>query len=164
MIKDEQPRLIEINARFGDPECQILMRLLKSDLLPALYAAATGSLGGHKLEWSDDAAALVVMAANGYPGAYEKGSPISGIEDANALNSVEVFHAGTRESDGELVSAGGRVLNITATGSDIQEAVANAYAGVKKIDWPDGFYRSDIAWRALPVSYTHLTLPTIYPV
>lgn len=149
MIKDEQPRLIEINARFGDPECQILMRLLKSDLLPALYAAATGSLGGHKLVWSDDAAALVVMAANGYPGAYEKGSPISGIEDANALNSVEVFHAGTRESDGELVSAGGRVLNVTATGSDIQEAVANTYAGVKKIDWPDGFYRSDIAWRAL---------------
>ena len=149
MIENERPRLVEINARFGDPECQILMRLLKSDLLPALYAAATGELDGMELEWRDEAAALVVMAADGYPGGYKKGSVIAGVDDANALDGVVVFHAGTKEEDGKLLANGGRVLNITATGDDIREAIARAYEGVDAIDWPEGFCRRDIGWRAL---------------
>ncbi len=149
MIEDERPRLVEFNARFGDPECQILMRRLKSDLLPALYKAATGALKGAELDWSDDAAALVVMAADGYPGAYKKGSEIKGVEGANALPGVVVFHAGTKEEDGKLLSNGGRVLNVTAMGKDIREAVTRAYAGVDAIDWPGGFHRKDIGWRAL---------------
>ena len=149
MIENERPRLVEFNARFGDPECQILMRLLKSDLLPALYKAATNDLKGATLDWSDEAAALVVMAADGYPGAYKKGSEIKGVEAANALPGVVVFHAGTRMENGRLLSNGGRVLNVTATGASIEEAVARAYAGVGAIDWPGGFYRKDIGWRAL---------------
>ncbi len=149
MIKDERPRLVEINARFGDPECQILMRRLNSDLLPALYAAAAGELRGLTLDWSDDAAALVVLAANGYPGAYQKGSAIHGVEAANALPGVVVFHAGTKEDSGRLLSNGGRVLNVTATGADIRQAIERAYQGVDAIDWPDGFCRRDIGWRAL---------------
>ena len=149
MIKDGEPRLVEFNARFGDPECQILMRLLKSDLLPALHAASTGALAGCTLDWSDDAAALVVMAAKGYPGAYEKGSVIRGVDDANALPGVVVFHAGTKTAGDELCANGGRVLNVTATGADIREAIDRTYAGVSAIDWPDGFYRRDIGWRAL---------------
>ncbi len=150
MIKDETPRLVEINARFGDPECQVLMRRLDSDLLPLLHAAATGTLAGKTARWRDEAAALVVMAAKGYPGAYEKGSEISGVDAANALPGVVVFHAGTKlGDDGALLANGGRVLNVTATGADIAEAVARAYAGVDAVDWPEGFYRKDIAWRAL---------------
>ena len=149
MIKNEQPRLVEINARFGDPECQILMRRLKTDLAPVLLAAANGTLDGANLEWRDDAATLIVMATNGYPGAYDKGSLIKGVEAANAAPETVVFHAGTKEDNGALVASGGRVLNITATGPTIREATARAYAGVKAIDWPEGFYRNDIAWRAL---------------
>ena len=149
MIKNETPRLVEINARFGDPECQILMRRLKTDLLPVLYAAATQSLREHSLEWSNDAAALVVMAANGYPGSYKKGSPINGIEKADTQDGVLIFHAGTEEKDGALFSKGGRVLNITATGSTINSAIEKAYAGIDAIDFPGGFCRRDIAWRAL---------------
>ncbi len=149
MIKEGEPRLVEFNARFGDPECQILMRLLKSDILPALHAAATKKLAGHNFQWSDEAAALVVMAANGYPGSYEKGSIIKGVDAANAAPSVVVFHAGTKLEDNTLRANGGRVLNITATGADIREAIDRAYAGVNAIEWPDGFYRRDIGWRAL---------------
>jgi len=149
MIKDERPRLIEINARFGDPECQIMMCRMKSDFLPILYAAATGALAGKEISWGDGAAALVVMAADGYPGAYKKGSVIEGVETANTLPGVTVFHAGTKNVDGQLLSNGGRVLNITATGSDIREAITRAYKGIDAIDWPGGFYRRDIAWRAL---------------
>ena len=149
MIKDEKPRLVEINARFGDPECQILMRLLKNDLAPVLLAAANGTLDGETLEWRNEASTLIVMATQGYPGAYEKGSRISGVEDANAASDVVVFHAGTREENGALLAHGGRVLNITATGPTIREATARAYDAIKNIDWPEGFYRSDIAWRAL---------------
>ena len=149
MIKNERPRLVEINARFGDPECQILMRRLKSDLLPLLYAAATGALDGKSFEWSDDAAALIVLAAKGYPGSYPKGSKIDGVEAANVLQDVVVFHAGTKETDGALTANGGRVLNVTATGPTIKDAVERAYEGVRAIDWPEGFYRRDIAWRAL---------------
>ena len=149
MIENDRPRLVEFNARFGDPECQILMRRMKSDLLPILYAAAQGSLEGNDVEWSDDACALVVLAADGYPGSYKKGSPIAGVDDADALSNVVVFHAGTKEEDGKLVSSGGRVLNVTATGATIRDAVARAYEGVDAIDWPQGFCRRDIGWRAL---------------
>lgn len=153
MIKDETPRLVEINARFGDPECQVLMRLMKSDILPLLHAAATGALQGESIDWRDGACALVVMAANGYPGGYEKGTVINGVDAANEAPGVVVFHAGTKEGDGDgksaLLANGGRVLNVTATGATIAEAVSRAYAGVDAIDWPDGFYRKDIAWRAL---------------
>ena len=149
MIEDERPRLVEFNARFGDPECQIMMRRLKNDLLPVLNAAARGQLGNHEFQWTDDAAALVVMAAEGYPGAYNKGSPISGVEAANELTGVVVFHAGTKERDGALIANGGRVLNVTATGATIREAIGRAYEGVTAIDWPEGFYRRDIGWRAL---------------
>ncbi|MHA7872371.1 MAG: phosphoribosylamine--glycine ligase, partial [Hyphococcus sp.] len=149
MIENARPRLIEINARFGDPECQIMMRRLKSDLLPVLHGAATGALADKAFEWRQDAAALVVMAAQGYPGAYEKGSAINGVEAANTLTDVVVFHAGTREKDGQLVANGGRVLNVTATGATIGQAIARAYDGVRAIDWPEGFYRKDIGWRAL---------------
>jgi phosphoribosylamine--glycine ligase len=148
MIEDEAPRLLEFNARFGDPECQVLMRRLESDLLPALCAAATGGLAGETLEWSTDAAAVVVLAARGYPGPYKKGSRIFGVDAANAAPGVVVFHAGTEEDQGSLRAAGGRVLNVTATGPTIRDAVARAYAGVEKIDWPDGFWRRDIGWRA----------------
>lgn len=149
MIKDEMPRLVEINARFGDPECQVLMRRMKSDLLPLLHAAAVGELAGKTIEWNHEACALVVIAASGYPGAYEKGSAIKGVAAANALPGVVVFHAGTKEDDGALLANGGRVLNVTATGAAISDAVSRAYAGVDAIDWPEGFYRKDIAWRAL---------------
>ncbi|MBB5517399.1 phosphoribosylamine--glycine ligase [Amphiplicatus metriothermophilus] len=149
MIGADGPRVVEFNARFGDPECQALMRRLESDILPALYAAAVGDLAGRTLDWSDEAAALVVLAAKGYPGAYEKGSRIRGVEAANRLPGVVVFHAGTEERDGALIAAGGRVLNVTATGATIREAVERAYAGVDAVDWPEGFCRRDIAWRAL---------------
>jgi phosphoribosylamine--glycine ligase len=149
MIENERPRLVEFNARFGDPECQILMRRLRSDILPVLFNAARGNLKDTKLDWSKDASALVVMAAKGYPGPYAKGSEIKGVDAANALEDVVVFHAGTKLEDGKLLANGGRVLNVTATGKDIKQAVARAYAGVAAIDWPEGFYRKDIAWRAL---------------
>ena len=149
MIGPEGPRLVEFNARFGDPECQVLMRRLASDFLPALHATATGALEGKTLQWSNDAAALVVLAAKGYPGAYDKGSRIHGIDAANDLPGVVVFHAGTEERGGAIHAAGGRVLNVTATGRTISEAVARAYAGVDAIDWPEGYCRRDIGWRAL---------------
>lgn len=149
MIGADGPKLIEFNVRFGDPECQVMMRLMKSDLLPVLHAAATGNLKAETLDWSSDACALVVMAAKGYPGAYLKGSAIYGVDRAGLCEGVVVFHAGTKLRDGALVSDGGRVLNITACGHTIRDAVERAYEGVGKIDWADGFYRRDIAWRAL---------------
>ncbi|MCB2114285.1 MAG: phosphoribosylamine--glycine ligase [Parvularculaceae bacterium] len=149
MIGDAGPKLIEFNVRFGDPECQVLMRLLKSDLLPVLHAAATGTLGEEPLDWSEDACALVVLAADGYPGAYQKGSVINGVEKAEAIDEVVVFHAGTRKSGDRLVANGGRVLNVTACGRTIRDAVECAYRGVDEIDWPEGYYRRDIGWRAL---------------
>ena len=148
MIVDGVPKLLEVNARFGDPECQVLMPRLKSDLLPALMAARDGELAHFNLRWHDEAALCVVMAAEGYPGAYEKGSPISGIEDAETLEGVTVFHAGTTRADGALVSAGGRVLGVTAMGADIKSAQKRAYEAVDRIDWPGGFCRRDIGWRA----------------
>lgn len=149
MIGEDGPKLIEFNARFGDPECQTLMRLLKSDLLPVLHDAATVGLKTDALDWSPDACAVIVMAAKGYPGAYEKGSAIRGIDAAERCEGVVVFHAGTAGEPAAPVAAGGRVLNITATGRTIREAVERAYKGAASIDWPEGYYRRDIGWRAL---------------
>jgi len=148
MITDEGPKLIEYNCRFGDPECQPLMMRLKSDLLEVLLAAADGKLDKIKLEWNRNAALTVVMAAEGYPGSYEKGSEIRGIAEAEK-NGVVVFHAGTK-ADGERIFAnGGRVLNVTAMAPGVAKAQKKAYDAVAKIDWPEGFCRSDIGWRAI---------------
>lgn len=148
MITKDGPKLIEYNVRFGDPECQVMMRLMKSDFLPILDAAAKGALEGQDIEWSKEFAALVVMAAQGYPGDYEKGSAIHGIEKAGALDEIVVFHAGTKMQSGQLVANGGRVLNITATGPTIVEALERTYEAVDLVDWPEGFCRRDIGWRA----------------
>jgi len=149
MLTPDGPKLIEYNARFGDPECQVLMPRLKGDLVTAMLAACDGVLDTFDVRWSDDAALTVVMAANGYPGAVQEGSEIRGVEAAEALDDVIVFHAGTRADDGRLLANGGRVLNVTATGRTIADAQARAYAAVDRIDWPEGFCRRDIGWRAV---------------
>jgi len=149
MIKDGAPKHIEYNVRFGDPEAQVLMMRLESDLLPALLAVANGDLSGVTLDWHDEAALCVVMAAKGYPGAYEKGTEIKGLDEAGADPDVQVFHAGTRRDGTRLLADGGRVLGVTARGKDIAEAKRRAYRAVDKIDWPGGFCRRDIGWRAL---------------
>ncbi len=136
MMTDSGPKLIEYNARFGDPECQVLMLRLKSDLVPALIAARDGQLRNFDLRWYDEVALTVVMAANGYPGAYEKGSVIEGLADAAAVEGVEIFHAGTAARDGQIVAAGGRVLNVCATASSVQEARGRAYAAIDRFRWP----------------------------
>ena len=145
MLTATGPKLIEFNARFGDPECQTLLPLLRSDLLPALAAACDGALDRFDLRWNPEAAVTVVLAARGYPEAPARGSRIRGLEEAAALPGVLLFHAGTaRDAAGALVAAGGRVLNVTATGADLAEARARAYAAVAAIDWPEGFCRRDI--------------------
>lgn len=157
MVTAEGPKVVEFNARFGDPECQVLMKGLKGDIVPAILVAATGGLKGNEeafealLELEDfQPSATVVLAAKGYPGSYEKGTVIEGVKQAGALESVTVFHAGTDVADGgKLVAKGGRVLNVTASGATLREAVDRAYAGVDAIDWPGGFCRRDIGWRAL---------------
>jgi phosphoribosylamine--glycine ligase len=149
MIVDGAPKLIEYNVRFGDPEAQALMLRLKSDLFPALLAVAEGRLADIALDWYDDAALCVVMAARGYPGAYPKGSEIRGLEDAGRDPKVQIFHAGTRREADRILADGGRVLGVTARGDTIAKAKARAYAAIDQIDWPGGFYRSDIGWRAL---------------
>ncbi len=149
MIKDGEPKLIEYNCRFGDPECQVLVMRLRSDLATALLAARDGVLDAIDLRWRDEAALTVVMAAQGYPGEYEKGSEIRGLDDAAKQDGVQIFHAGTIRRGGKILSAGGRVLNVTATGTTIAEAQRRAYAAVDLIDWPQGFCRRDIGWRAI---------------
>ncbi len=150
MITEDGPKVIEFNVRFGDPECQPIMSRLKSDALDMLHAAATGNLDKIKLKWDKRAALTVVLAANGYPGKYSKGTVIKGVEDANAMDDVTVFHAGTAlNEDGALVSNGGRVLGVTALGDTVAEAQKRAYAGVDAIDWSEGFCRRDIGWRAI---------------
>ena len=154
MITAQGPQLIEYNVRFGDPECQVLMLRLKSDLLPALVAARDGQLKNFDLRWSSDAALTVVMAAKGYPGQYAKGTPIEGLDAAAQVEGVEIFHAGTifdktRADGARILANGGRVLNVCATGRTVREAQARAYQAVDKIKWPDGFCRRDIAWRAV---------------
>jgi phosphoribosylamine--glycine ligase len=149
MITKDGPELIEYNVRFGDPECQVLMLRLTSDLVPALIAARDGQLKNFDLRWSSDAALTVVMAAKGYPGAYEKGTAIEGLDTVAAAEGVEIFHAGTRADGGRILANGGRVLNVCATGKSVRDAQARAYAAVDKIRWPDGFCRRDIGWRAV---------------
>lgn len=149
MIKDDNPKLIEFNCRFGDPETQVLLTRLKSDLLTALLAARDGVLRQIDLRWNDEAALTVVMASKGYPGDYPKGTEIRGLYEAQRLPGVQIFHAGTARMDGKIVASGGRVLNVTATGKTVREAQARAYAAVDTIDWPEGFCRRDIGWRAL---------------
>jgi phosphoribosylamine--glycine ligase len=149
MITKDGPKLIEYNARFGDPECQVLMTRLKDDLLTLLLATCDGTLGKMSVRWRDEHAITVVMATKGYPGDYEKGSEIRGLERAGAVEGVNVFHAGTKHAGDKIVASGGRVLNVTATGKTLQEAQARAYRAVDLIDWPQGFCRRDIGWRAL---------------
>ena len=149
MLTESGPQLIEYNVRFGDPECQVLMLRLQSDLVEILLAAAKGDLAGVEPRWSDEAALTVVMAAKGYPGEYRKGTPIDGIAAAEALPGVTVFQAGTAIKAARLVAHGGRVLNVSATGATLAEAQARAYAGVDAIEWDDGFCRRDIGWRAV---------------
>jgi len=147
MITKQGPKLVEYNCRFGDPECQVLMPRLKSDLLTALLAARDGRLT--PLEWREEVALTVVMASKGYPGSYEKGHVISGLEAAAKLPGVTIFHAGTEQRGSDIVAVGGRVLNVTALGKTVAEAQARAYAAVEKIQWNGAFYRTDIGWRAL---------------
>ncbi len=149
MITKNGPKLVEYNCRFGDPEAQVLMPRLKSDLLTALLAARDGVLSGFDLRWKDGAALTVVMASKGYPGTYEKGHEIFGLDAAASLPGVTLFHAGTELRDGKIVAVGGRVLNVTATGRDVAEAQARAYDAVSRIHWDGSFHRTDIGWRAL---------------
>jgi len=150
MIGEEGPKVIEFNCRFGDPECQPIMARLQSDALEMLLAAAKGQLDKIKLKWDPRVALTVVMAAEGYPGAYAKGSEIKGVGEAEAMDDVEVFHAGTvMGADGALLANGGRVLGVTALGDTVKEAQQRAYQAVDKIDWPKGFCRRDIGWRAV---------------
>ena len=149
MIKDGQPRLVEYNVRFGDPECQVLMMRLGAQTFDLIQAAAEGRLGEARVNWGDDHAMTVVMAAKGYPGAYEKGSVIRGLENCGEDSFHMVFHAGTGEKDGQFIATGGRVLSVTARGASLAEARDRAYGMVDRIDWPEGFCRRDIGWRAL---------------
>lgn len=149
MITEKGPQLIEYNARFGDPETQVLMTRLNSDILPALIATHDGTLDRIALEWKDDAALTVVMAANGYPGDYRKNTEIGGLDAASRVPNVNIFHAGTRVENGRILSTGGRVLNVTATGATVAAAQEAAYRAIGLIQWPDGFCRSDIGWRAI---------------
>jgi phosphoribosylamine--glycine ligase len=149
MIGAEGPKLIEFNVRFGDPECQVLMLRLMSDLVPALIGARDGVLKNFDLRWYDDAALTVVMAAKGYPGDYARGSLIEGLDAAAGVEGVEIFHAGTRAEGGRILANGGRVLGVSALGDTVREARERAYAAVDRITWPDGFCRRDIGWRAV---------------
>jgi phosphoribosylamine--glycine ligase len=157
MVTAEGPKVVEFNARFGDPECQVLMAGLAGDIVPAILASATGGLEGNEAAFESlfelekfRPTATVVMAAKGYPGAYGKGSAIRSLKDAGKMEGVTVFHAGTDAApDGTIIAKGGRVLNVTASGDTLREAVDRAYAAVDVIDWPEGFCRRDIGWRAL---------------
>lgn len=147
-----KPKLIEYNARFGDPECQCLMMRLQGDLVAILYATAQGKLASVKdqIKWSGYPALCVVMAANGYPGSYEKGTEIKNLDEAgHASDETTIFHAGTKEENGKILSHGGRVLCVTSRGADVKEARDRAYTAIDAINWPQGFCRKDIAWRAL---------------
>ncbi|MDD7972373.1 phosphoribosylamine--glycine ligase [Roseinatronobacter alkalisoli] len=149
MIRDGQPRLVEYNVRFGDPECQVLMMRLGAQALDLMLACADGRLDQMRVNWADDHAMTVVMAAQGYPGAYARDTEIKGVENCPEDSAHMVFHAGTVRVDGRLLANGGRVLNVTARGATLAQAQARAYAMVNQIDWPEGFCRRDIGWRAL---------------
>ena len=154
MITKDGPKLIEYNVRFGDPECQVLMMRLKSDLLDLLLASADGSLDRCTAEWRKEKALTVVMAADGYPGSYSKGSEIKGTE-ALSTPTLEVFHAGTKMDGQQVLANGGRVLNVTALGDTVRDAQSLAYSAASKVDWPEGFYRKDIGWRAIEREERH---------
>lgn len=150
MITESGPKLIEYNARFGDPETQVMLPRLKTDLLALLFAVSKGVMNGFDVNWRPEACLCVVMAAQGYPGAYKKGSVIRGVSEANKLENTVVFHAGTaRNEAGDLIASGGRVLGVTSWAPTIKEAQTKAYEAVAKIDWPEGFCRKDIGWRAV---------------
>jgi phosphoribosylamine---glycine ligase len=149
MITRDGPKLIEYNARFGDPETQVLMLRLMSDLVPALLASIDGQLKSFDLRWYPDPALTVVMAAKGYPGEYKRGSVIEGLDEAAKVEGVQIFHAGTKAEGGKILANGGRVLNVSAIGKTVKEAQARAYEAIGRIRWPDGFYRHDIGWRAV---------------
>ena len=149
MLTAQGPKLFEYNVRFGDPECQVLMLRMMSDLVPALLAACDGQLAHFDLRWFPEPALTVVMAANGYPGDYAKGTRIEGLEDAGKIEGVEIFHAGTIAKDGQILSNGGRVLNVCALGKTVTEAQMRVYEAVDRINWPDGFCRRDIGWQAV---------------
>ena len=149
MITKDGPQLIEYNTRFGDPECQVLMMRLRDDLLTLLDAAADGQLSHMSVRWRDEAALTVVMAAKGYPASPETGTPIRGVAELSDAANVKIFHAGTAKQGETLVAKGGRVLNVTATGGSVSEAAQRAYEAVDRIDWPGGFCRRDIGWRAI---------------
>lgn len=149
MIKGDSVKVVEFNARFGDPETQVVLPLLKSDLAEIMVACANGTLTPDLVKWSDKAAVCVVMASGGYPASYKKGIPITGLKAANAMDDVVVFHAGTREEDGKILTNGGRVLGVTAVADDIPSAQQKAYDAVDKIHFDGAHYRQDIAWRAL---------------
>ena len=148
MLTADGPKLVEYNARFGDPECQVMMLRMESDIVPLLHAVATGSLGRHTVSWKPAYALTVIMAAKGYPGHYEKGSEIKGADSLDSADLV-VFHAGTKRDRARLLATGGRVLNVTALGTTVKEAQDRAYRGVDAIVWPEGFCRRDIGWREL---------------
>jgi phosphoribosylamine--glycine ligase len=148
MLTAEGPKLIEYNARFGDPETQVLMLRLNSDLVDLLHATATGALAGRSADWRPETALTVVMATKGYPGSYGKGSEIRNAEDLDS-DTVHIFHAGTRREGRRLLANGGRVLDVTAIGASVAEAQERAYKAVDAVDWPEGFCRRDIGWRAL---------------
>jgi phosphoribosylamine--glycine ligase len=149
MLTEQGPKLFEYNVRFGDPECQVHMLRMMSDIVPALLAACDGQLKNFNLRWYPEPALTVVMAAKGYPGGYKKGTRIDGLDEAAKIESVEIFHAGTVAKDGAILANGGRVLNVCATGKTVTEAQARAYRAVDLIRWPDGFCRRDIASQAV---------------
>jgi len=149
MLTAQGPKLIEYNVRFGDPECQVLMLRLMSDLVPALIASRDGQLKNFDLRWYAETALTVVMATKGYPGGYDRGSVIRGLDAAGAMEGIEIFHAGTKAQGGEITANGGRVLNVCATGKSVAEAQRRAYAAVDRIDWPEGFCRRDIGYLAI---------------
>lgn len=149
MITDKGPELIEYNVRFGDPECQVLMMRMKSDIVPALLASANGNVHKVDMDWHDSPALSVVMAANGYPGSYEKNTEIKGLNTAGQADEITIFHAGTKQDGAKILATGGRVLNVTAMGKNVKQAQRLAYSAVDKIDWPEGFCRRDIGWRAI---------------
>lgn len=148
MLTEDGPKLVEYNARFGDPETQVMMMRMQSDIVPLLHAVATGTLAGHSVEWKDAYALTVILATRGYPGNYGKGSEIGGVDGLDS-DTLTVFHAGTKRDGERLLANGGRVLNVTALGASVKEAQERAYHGVDQIDWPEGFARRDIGWREI---------------
>jgi phosphoribosylamine--glycine ligase len=148
MLTPDGPKLFEYNVRFGDPECQVLMLRMMSDIVPALLASCDGQLKNFDLRWFSDPALTVVMAAKGYPGDYARGTRIEGLDDAGCVEGVEIFHAGTVSKDGHILANGGRVLNVCASGKTVAEAQCRAYQAVDRIKWPEGFCRRDIGWQA----------------